>query len=450
MAKPALARRSGDRRSQGFVYKRRDPGALKARAEQTGGRYDSPFKQGFDTFRPKVGNNLFRILPPTWDNHEHYGYDLYMHRYVGQDQSSYLCLQKMLGKHCPICDAANEAKAAGELDEAKALGFAKVVCPWIIDRDDEQKEHPILYPMGWTMDRDIAALCWNARTGKSLMIDHPTEGFDVSLQRSGQGLMTRYFGIQIDRDPSNIDDDEAAQERILDYISQNPVPDTLHYYDAEYLEKVLAGSSSEKDKDLDEEEVEDERPAARRPARRAAEDEEDEAPRRRPAAREEEDDEPAPRRGRAARDEEDDEPAPRRGRARDEEEDEPPFEEDEAPPRRGRAARDEQDEEDERPARRRPAARDEEEDEPPRRASRRDAEEEDEPPRRRPASRDEEEDEPPRRGPPRRAAREEDDEESAPPRRSGPPRKVVEEEVVEEGDEDEPPARPTRRPTARR
>lgn len=371
MAKPGLSKRpAASGRSAGFVYKRRDPSALKDRAEQTGGRFDSPFKQGFDTFRPKVGDNLIRILPPTWDDFEHYAYDLYMHRYIGQDSSSYLCLNKMLGKQCPICDAAKASKDAGEVDEAKQLAYAKLACAWIIDRDDEQKEHPILYPMGWTMDRDIAALCWNKRTGKALAIDHPSEGFDITIKRTGQGLMTRYFGIAVDRDPSYIDEDEAAQERILEYIMANPVPDTLNYYDADYLTKVLSGATSEKDKELDEEEEVEETPPPRRGARAAA------------SAEEEEEEAPPPRRG---------------TRAAVEDGDEEEVEDAAPPPRRARAAAP-------------PAEEEEEEAPPPRRSG---------PPRPRAQSQDEEEEAPP---PPRRSARtatptEEEEEEAPPPPR---------------------------------
>jgi hypothetical protein len=410
MAKP-LTRRPAAQRSQGFVYKRRDPSVLKQRAEQTGGRFDSPFKQGFDTFRPKVGSNQIRILPPTWEPHEHYAYDLYMHRFIGQDTSNYLCLYKMQGKHCPICDAAKEARDAGEQDEAKALGYARVCCSWIIDRDDEQKEHPMLYGMGWTMDKDIAILCSNKRTGEALTIDHPTEGFDVSFTRTGQGLMTRYMGIQIDRERSNIDEDEEVQERILDYITQNPIPETLKFYDAEYLERILSGTTADKDKELDEDAVEEEEAP---PRRRAAAEAPARRPTRRPVEEEEvveEDEAPAPRRRAAPVQEEDEEPvaAPPRRRAAaapppEEEDDEVPFEEDEPAPRASkRRVVEEEDEEVVAPPRRR-AAPVEEEDEPPPRA---------------------------RSGPPRRAAPVEE-----------------EEEIVEEEDE-APPAR-VRRPTARR
>jgi hypothetical protein len=326
-----------------------------------------------------------------------------MHRFIGQDTSNYLCLYKMLGKSCPICAAAKEAKDAGEEDESKALSYAKLCCVWLLDRDDDQKEHPILYPMGWMMDRDIAILCSNKKTGNVLLIDHPTEGYDVVIRRTGTSLNTRYLP-QIEREMSNIDEDSEAQDRILEYITENPIPETLRFYDADYLSKVISGTSVEKDKELDQEDVDED---------------EEEAPRKRTATA------ARSRKPVVEEDEEEEEVKPVRRKAAVVEEDE---EEEEAKPVRRKAAVVEDDEEEE--------------------------EEEAKPVRRKAAvvEDDEEEAKPARRATRRPVVEEADEEEEATPSaRSGPPRKaaVVEEEdeeIVEEEDEEEPaPRRPTRR-----
>lgn len=417
----------GRERKQGFVYKKRDPSAVKARAEQKGGGFDSPFKQGIDTFRPKAGDNLIRFLPPTWDDHEHYGYEIWLHRRIGADNSSYLCLSKMQDKPCPICKAAKEARDAGEQDEAKAMQAAKVVCAWVIDRDGDTQ--PVLYPMSWTMDRDIAALCINNKTGATLLIDHPDEGYDVTIKRSGHGLQTRYFGIAIDRDPSPIDESEKKQDKIIEYIQENPIPSTLHFYDAAYLEKVLEGTAEAKDEELDEDE---------RPARRSRRDEEeDERPSSRRRGRdepEEEEEEERPRRGRRGSEDEEAEEDTRSARRR---------EEDDEPPRR-RRSEPEPEEEEEQPRSRRRSEPEEEEEEAPRSRRRSDPEEEDEAPRRRGRASEDEEEEAPRR---RRSEPEEEEEER--PRKGRRAAEPEEEEESGEGEgaeeEDEPRSRRTSR-----
>ena len=382
-----------------FTYKKRSSDDVRKRAEQTGGRFDSIFKQGFDTFRPKAGDNLIRILPPTWDDQDHYGYDVWVHKFIGPDNSNYLCPRKMKGEYCPICAAAEEAKEAGEVDEAKALQPSQQVVTWVLDRDEDPT--PLLYSISWMADRDIASLCQNKRTGKVLLIDHPDEGYDVTIKRHGQGLKTRY-NYAIDRDQTSIDDDPDVQDEILEYIQDNPIPDVLHFYDSSYLEKVLDGSSQERDPDLDEDEDEDEDEKPRRRRRRTKDEDEDEKPKRRRSRSDDDDDEPPFDSDEDEDEDEDDRPRRRRKRVRDANSDD----EDERPKRsrRRRSAEDddddddddgdEEEEEDERSHRRRRSRSDDDdddEDEKPRRRRRRTKDDDDD------GDEDEDEDERPRR-----------------------------------------------------
>jgi hypothetical protein len=372
------------RSKSSFKYKPHDEKKLKERAEQTGGRFDSPFKENTDMFRPKAGDNTFRILPPTWDNHEHYGFDIWVHSYVGADNSTYLCPSKMKSKPCPICDAAREAKSAGEEDDAKQLSVARRVVCWVIDRDaDEDPAIPKLYSMSWSQDRDIAALCTNKRTGKILLIDHPDEGYDVSMKKTGQGLKTKYIGWQIDRDPSAILDDDREQEKILEFIQENPIPGLLKYYSTEYLEKMISGTAEKKDEADDDENsseadnedrearssrkhrsdidaADDDEAAERKSSRRGHDEDEEEVAERKPVKRgrstddEEEEPERKPvRRASSKRDEPEDEeePSAKSGRR-----DDPPFDEDEEKPAHKARGRDPEEDDDE-PAERKPVRR---------------------------------------------------------------------------------------------
>ena len=370
-----------------FVYKPRSADQIKGRANRKSSKFDSIFKQGFDTYRPKQGDNLFRYLPPTWDDSDHYGYTAFVHRNIGPDNATYLCPRKMLNKPCPICEAQKEAKDAGESEEATALTVGERVISWVIDRDADDPEKPLIYDMSWTQDRDIVSLCLNERTGEILMIDHPDKGYDVTIKRTGTGLKTKYFGYAIAREDSPIADSEKAQDEILEYIKENPIPDTLNFFDYDYLKGVLSGTVAEKDSELDKKEDEDETPPARKSSRRAAAEEEEEAPFEKPT---------------------------RRGPRRDEEES---YEEEDPPPRKpaGRRAADPEDEGDEPPPRK-PAGR-----------VRQVVEEEEEAP-------------PPRTA--RRAREVVEEEEDAPPPRSNARSRVVEED---EEEDDAPPARSERR-----
>ncbi len=424
----------------GFQYKPRDPAKLKERSERKGGNFDSIFKSGFDTWRPKEGDNLIRILPPTWDDFDHYGYEIWIHRRIGADDSMYLCLSKMKNKPCPICDAAKAAKDGNEDDEFKSLRTTNAFVVWMLNRD-EKDELPMLWQMSWTQDRDVAALGFNKRSGNILAIDHPDEGYDLTIKRTGSGLRTKYFGLAFDRDPSPISAKDKKQDEILEYITENPIPSVLNFYDAEYLDKVLNGVQDTRDEDLDDEkprrgkrggeeaEGEDEEIESDRRGRgKDRDDDEDEKPSSRRARDGDDtlpdDDDEKPARGarRNARDADsdddgdDDAPAKksRRGASHDDDDDTEPEEENEKP--RGRRAREE--EEEENPKSRRERGDDDEKPRGKRRGGDDDGDD-DEPRSRRGASRDDDDDSEKEKPRGRRGGRKdnEDEEEEKPARR---------------------------------
>jgi hypothetical protein len=443
-----LQRKDKTKKSKGFVYKGRSAETIKKIAEQSGGRFDSILKGGTDTFTPHVGENTVRILPPTWDS-DYFGLTVWVHSRIGEDNSTYLCLKKMKGKDCPICAAAKEAKDDGEEDEAKALRNNERFLYYVIDRK-EKEPSPAVWNASWTQNRDIADACRNMKTGKVLLIDHPDEGYDLSFRRTGQGLKTKYGAPQVDRDKSPISDDDDEQTEILETIEANPLPDLLHYYDAEYLEKVLSGGGK-KDEELDDDEDgdEEEKPSKRKKRGDDDEDEEEDRPKKKkPAADEEDDDgeedEKPKKKKRVADDddEEEDEKPTRRRRGREEDEEEAgedeagdgdgdgDEEEDEKPSRSKRSRRgsdDDEDEEDEKPKKKKKPAADEEEDDGG------DEDEEDEKPsrRRRAADDDEEEDEKPKKKKPAADEEEDDGEEED----EKPKRRRASEEDEDEEDE---------------
>jgi hypothetical protein len=307
-----------DKRKGGFRYVERDAKSLKDRAEQRGGSFDSIFKSGTDTFRPRVGNNSVRILPPTWENPEHYGYDVFVHSYVGPDSSTYLCLNKMKNERCPICEEAKAAKDDGETEEAKELGYKKATLLYVLDREEDDNK-PLVWQISWSMDKDIAALGTDPKSGKVLDVDHPDRGYDLFFKRQGQGLKTKYNGHSFDRDETPICEKEKDQDEVIDFITENPIPDLLDYKSADYLEKVMSGTgASSKDKDKDEDDDRGDR-------RRGRDDDDDRGSRRRGRDDDDDkgDDDRGSRRSRRGDDDDDSKDDDRRGsrRGRDDDDD---------------------------------------------------------------------------------------------------------------------------------
>lgn len=247
-------------KSKGFVYKARSAEAVQRRATQSGGDYDTFFDSRFQKFTPENGQNYVRILPPTWENADHFGCDYHLHSNVGPDNSQYLCLERSAelaqmhgveGGRCPVCEERRSLEREGATEEASQLKGSHRIGVWIIDRNNE-KDGPKFWDMSWTMDKDIAALQINKRTGEALLIDDPDAGYDFEFVREGKGLNTRYLGKQISRQPSPITDDDRQLEAWLDFITNNPIPDVLNFYSYDYIMKVFSGKKTEKTETTDE------------------------------------------------------------------------------------------------------------------------------------------------------------------------------------------------------
>lgn len=319
--------------------------------------YDTIFKPGIPVYKPKEGDNCVRILPGTWGESD-WDYVIYSHYNVGPDNGRYLCLDKMEKGSCPICDAMLESVDEDEKDGLKPVKGA--VC-WVIDRDN-QKTGPQLWAIPFTKVRnEIHSRSVDRKTRAAILIDDPEEGYDIQFHRKGTDERTTYSAVELDREPSPLSESEKTQQKWLDYIAENPIPDCLNFYEEDYISKVLFGKKTKRKADVDDED-EDEAPRSRR-SRAPADDDEDETPSRRRASRraaedDDDDEEDAPKSTRIARrplkdDDEEDEEVPFegsrkvRGAAKSADDDE--DEEEEETPRKGRREpkEDEEDEEEE-------------------------------------------------------------------------------------------------------
>lgn len=219
-----------------FEYKSRTAEQAKARA--TGGNREGFLADGVKTFSPKAGSHTVRILPPTWDDAEHYGYDAYAHYNIGPDGGAYLCLQKMKEEECAICTDRLRAAKADDEELENALKPRQRVCCWVIDRDNE-KDGVLMWLMPWGLDKEITQQSIDKKTGELYELDNPEEGYDVSFERQGEGLTTKYAGVQLDRRSSPLADDKDTSDEWLAFVAENPIPDQLVFQDEDYLEKLV-------------------------------------------------------------------------------------------------------------------------------------------------------------------------------------------------------------------
>lgn len=260
-----------------FQYRPRTSEEMMKRVEQRGGGSREGFvAQEISTWTPTDGMNKIRILPPTWDNAEHFGIEIFAHYNVGGDNSAYICLARTQGEACPICEARQELDRAGDTESAKALLPRKRVAMWVIDRSEESKG-PLLWPAAWTLDQEIAQQAVDEEGGSVLSLDDPVNGYDVSFSRDPQGkdIPPKFTGVKVARKPSPISDDDDETQKILDYIQEHPVPACLVFHDYETIANAFEGKAMKRKE-------EEEAPTRARPSFG-----------KKPAAREEEETVPA-------------------------------------------------------------------------------------------------------------------------------------------------------------
>jgi len=238
-----FAGRSGtaSTKKSGFVYKKPSADDVRKRATSRGGNRDSFIRDDIQMFTPEAKLNKLRFLPQTWsDEPVHYGLDIYVHYGIGPDNSSYLCLYKMLGEPCPICEARKQALDEGDEETAKALEPTYRVLSWVINRSKEA-EGPKLWAAPWTVDSNICAVSVDEDSNEVIYIDDPEEGYDVFFTRDGTGRSTKYSGEKISRNPSPLHKDQALAQKWIQFVIDNPIPSCLIYKDYDHIAKVFAG-----------------------------------------------------------------------------------------------------------------------------------------------------------------------------------------------------------------
>ena len=218
-----------------FVYKARAAADWSARSDQKAGGFIGIFQPFVSVFSVQKSDNYIRLLPPTWADAVHYGFDVWVHYGVGPQNATVLCLAKHNRGRCPICEAHAVAEANGR-EDAKSLRAGRRVVAWIMDLRDDKVKTPKAFSMPWSLDRDITKICKDKDTGEVYAIDHPEEGYNVGFDREGEVPMVKYVGLQLARRPSAVDD--AA----LNFIVELPIPSILIWRSYEEVVALFEGA----------------------------------------------------------------------------------------------------------------------------------------------------------------------------------------------------------------
>jgi hypothetical protein len=224
--------------------------------EQASRQFDNFIKQEIPKpFKARVGDNVIRILPPTWENARHFAYEVKLHRNIGMNSrgfgSTYLCPKcNDLSPYseCPVCEEVELLNRRGSnKDLINKIRLSTSNICYIIDREDE-KAGVQPWIISQTRNAEIVAQATNKKNHRYINIVHPIEGRDLEFKRIGSGLDTEYKGFKIEWEPSPLSENADLMDKWLDYIEEHPIPDILQFYSPEHIAEKFHGKS-----DIDEE-----------------------------------------------------------------------------------------------------------------------------------------------------------------------------------------------------
>lgn len=194
-------------------------------------------------YKGKDGDNRVRVLPPTWKDPEHWGYDMYLHYGVGSDNDAFLCRSKHNhgDGRCPVCEMLNDASTDEERQQLKPKHRIGV---YLISRE-KQEDGVLFWAMPFNLDRDFIAAAMDKFTREYFPPDDVQAGYDHVFTRTGSGDRTRYSSVQISRTASPLHTDPTTMAAWVQYVVDKPIPSIMKFYEYDFIKKLLIGGEAE-------------------------------------------------------------------------------------------------------------------------------------------------------------------------------------------------------------
>jgi hypothetical protein len=152
---------------------------------------------GISSYATKKGPNFLRIVTPNFTGF--FGLEIWRHSDIGVNNRTYLCLEKMFGEKCPVCELVRELKTKNPNDpKVGELYAGRRYLFYVVDTKNEetQKEGIKWFDCALTIKQNICALSKDKRTGEVLDVSDPVEGRDIEFIRV-DGKRTTYEGFNL-------------------------------------------------------------------------------------------------------------------------------------------------------------------------------------------------------------------------------------------------------------
>lgn len=181
--------------------------------------------------------------------------DFYVHRKVGVNEDSYVCLARTFGKKCPICDEQAEIRKQDDYDEkyVKSLNPTRRVLYNIVVRDNDKEERKgiqLFEVSHWLFEKELAELSKKPRGGGFITYSDPDDGKTLCFRKKGNGpTNTEYKAFQF------FDRNEPISDEILDTALS--LDELIHLPTYEEVKNAFFGLESDEEPEA---EVEEEKP----------------------------------------------------------------------------------------------------------------------------------------------------------------------------------------------
>ena len=221
-----------------FVYKVRPNEDWERRTNLSTGDFEGWLVNGVRLFTPAKGENLVRFMPPSsrWQDARHYGLDVFLHYGVGPSPgATVLCPFKMRHEDCPICHERAHAERRRDEDLAKQLKVTYRVLTLILNMKDEA-QGVMAWGVPYTLGEQIGKAARDRSTGEWRWIDNPTEGFNIFFDKEGDGMLTKYTGVQLQSKSTPI------ASHYLDWVEEHPVPELLRWRSYDEVKRLYEGT----------------------------------------------------------------------------------------------------------------------------------------------------------------------------------------------------------------
>ena len=227
----------------------------KQSASKAGSGFISVLKSDLPIWKCLEGKHKIDILPfvvgkkhPELKKGEiDYKMDVWLHSNVGVDNAQYLCLKKMTGEDCPICDRRAELQENGEDKEItnklkpKHNALYNIIC---YDSDEQKNKGVQLWMINtWNMEDRLTALA-EEDSGEPILFPDAKHGKCISFKREGTTMTnTRYTAHKFK------DRDYKISDKLLD--STLSLDELLVYPTYEEVSKADSGANKRRAKDSD-------------------------------------------------------------------------------------------------------------------------------------------------------------------------------------------------------